>query len=70
MKKGSFFLMLLCLVLALSACGAKEKQAILVPKVENLAGDFIMGTDVSTLLTQETSGRGITPSPSRFRAAT
>ena len=56
MKKGSFFLMLLCLVLALSACGAKEKPTILVPKVENLAGDFIMGADVSTLLTQEASG--------------
>ena len=56
MKKGSFFLMLLCLVLALSACRAKEKPTILVPKAENLAGDFIMGADVSTLLTQEASG--------------
>ena len=56
MKKGSFFLMLLCLVLTLSACGAKEKPTILVPKAENLAGDFIMGADVSTLLTQEASG--------------
>lgn len=53
MKKGSFFRMLLCLVLALSACRAKEKPTILVPKAENLAGDFIMGADVSTLLTQE-----------------
>lgn len=48
--------MLLCLVLALSACGAKEKPTILVPKAENLSGDFIMGADVSTLLTQEASG--------------
>lgn len=47
MKKGSFFLMLLCLVLALSACRAKEKPTILVPKAENLAGDFIMGADTS-----------------------
>ena len=56
MKKGSLFLMLLCLVLILSDCGAKEKPTILVPKAENLAGDFIMGADVSTLLTQEASG--------------
>lgn len=57
MKKAIFVILILILSLVLlSSCGAKEKPTILVPKVEGLSEDFIMGADVSTLLSQEASG--------------
>ena len=56
MKKALALIVVCALLLALCACGRKEKPSILVPKVESLSEDFIMGADVSSLLSQEASG--------------
>lgn len=56
MKRGCLLFFVLLLLLGLNACGAKEEPTILVPKVEMLSEDFIMGADVSSLLAQEASG--------------
>ena len=67
MKKGLLMMLIASLLLGLCACGTEgpsetsapaENQAatILVPKVENLSEDFIMGVDVSSLISLENSG--------------
>lgn len=56
MKKGVMLLLAAVLMLALSACGGKERSAELMPSEENLSDNFIMGVDISSLISQENSG--------------
>lgn len=56
MKRSLALLLLLGMLLILCACKAEQKPTLLIPKVEGLSEDFIMGADVSTLLAQEASG--------------
>lgn len=56
MKKGLCLLLLFALLLTLCGSGWKDAPTILVPKVEGLSQDFVMGADVSSLLSQEASG--------------
>lgn len=56
MKRMVLVVLIFGLLLALTACGGADEPTILVPKVENLPENFIMGADVSSLLAQEASG--------------
>ncbi|MGM9604321.1 MAG: glycosyl hydrolase 53 family protein, partial [Faecousia sp.] len=56
MKKATLLTLLLALLLTLSGSGWKEEPTILVPRVEGLSQDFLLGADVSSLLSQEASG--------------
>lgn len=56
MKKGLSMLLLFALLLTLSGSGWKAEPTILVPKVEGLSQDFLLGADVSSLLAEEASG--------------
>lgn len=44
------------LVLSLAGCAGADEPTILVPKVENLSEEFIMGVDISSLTSLENSG--------------
>ncbi len=46
----------LCLLGGVIPIKANENTKIRVDKVENLSSDFIMGTDISTVIAQEKSG--------------
>ena len=46
----------LCLLGGVIPIKANENTKIRVDKVENLSSDFIMGTDISTVIAQEQSG--------------
>lgn len=56
MKKTLCLSLILTLLVCLGGCGKGEEPSILVPRVEELSEDFIMGADVSSLLAQEASG--------------
>lgn len=56
MKKTVLLGAAVALLLSSSICHAEQEPTILVPEVENLSDDFIMGADVSSLLAEEASG--------------
>ena len=56
MKKLTGIFLLLAILFTLSACGSGDTPTLWVDKVENLSEDFLMGADVSSLISLEESG--------------